>query len=112
MPVHIDVVAEVDVDAQGDLDLDDQAGLDLDVDRRFAELVYADDDLVRGEFEAIVAAEWGPTPPGRLPGAEPEPGSPGSDSEAAVPVEPRSSAGTQPHAVSRSGRERAPPPGF
>ena len=29
----------------------------------FLEIVYADDDLVRAEFDAIVAAEWSAPPP-------------------------------------------------
>jgi hypothetical protein len=34
-------------------------------DLDFVELICADDDLVRAEFAAIVAAEWGSPPPRR-----------------------------------------------
>ncbi|TQM55220.1 hypothetical protein [Humibacillus xanthopallidus] len=72
----------------------------IDTDEAFFELVCADDDLLRAEFEAIVAASWvgppdrptpvpSPRPPGprpamvelpptaNLPLMEPEPSGPG-----------------------------------
>jgi hypothetical protein len=40
-------------------------GID-EVQERFFELVYADEELLRAEFDAIIAEEWGqPTPPAR-----------------------------------------------
>jgi hypothetical protein len=41
------------------------AGID-EVQETFLELVYADEELLRAEFDAIIAEEWGqPTPPAR-----------------------------------------------
>lgn len=35
-----------------------------DIEEKFLELVYADEELLRAEFDAIIAEEWGqPTPP-------------------------------------------------
>jgi hypothetical protein len=40
-------------------------GID-EVQETFLELVYADEELLRAEFDAIIAEEWGqPTPPAR-----------------------------------------------
>jgi hypothetical protein len=84
----------------------------IDTDEAFFELVCADDDLLRAEFEAIVAASWvgppdrptpvpSPRPPGPRPAmvklpptahlllTEPEPSGPGDG---------------------QRGRERSPPP--
>lgn len=41
---------------------DDGVDAALRVHEQFVELLCADDDLLRAEFEAIVAAEW-PSPP-------------------------------------------------
>jgi hypothetical protein len=41
------------------------AGID-EVQEEFLDLVYADEELLRAEFDAIIAEEWGqPTPPAR-----------------------------------------------
>ena len=42
-------------------------GLTDTLEQQFLELVYADEDLVRAEFEAIIAAEWPTPPPARPP---------------------------------------------
>jgi hypothetical protein len=47
----------------------------------FAELVYADPDWLRAEFDAIVAANFGTPPPRRRP-----PSRPGSSGPATAPV--------------------------
>jgi hypothetical protein len=79
-------------------------------EKEFLELVYADEELLRAEFDAIVAEEW-PTdgPPGR-----PRATSRGTGpSPARQPERPgvRASAGKAPHPLGRlPGRQRSPPP--
>jgi hypothetical protein len=47
------------------------AGID-EVEEKFLDLVYADEELLRAEFDAIIAEEWGqPTPPARRRPARP-----------------------------------------
>lgn len=75
----------------------------------FLALVCADEELLRAEFEAIIAAEWPARPP-RRPGGPPpgaanrRPGRPGGDRRPRPPADrPR-----RPHDDSRA-RQRAPP---
>ena len=42
--------------------------LEPSIEDQFLELVCADEDLLRTEFEAIITAEWATPPPGRPPG--------------------------------------------
>lgn len=50
--------------------MDERAVTHRTLDAEFADLVYADDDLVRREFEALIAHGWGPErPPGPVCGA-------------------------------------------
>ena len=41
----------------------DRAGAVRGVDEEFLELMCADEDLLRAEFDAIIAREWSGTPP-------------------------------------------------
>jgi hypothetical protein len=73
-----------------------------------AELICADDDFVRAEFAAIVAAEWGTPPPSR-PG--PRPPAPDRRRPTRRPVagaEPCSPGRAGPASTPR-GRQRSPP---
>jgi hypothetical protein len=56
----------------GHLPRTDGSTATLGTDEQFLERVYADEDLLRAEFDAIIAAEW-PSPP------PVEPGSAGAD---------------------------------
>lgn len=49
-------VAQADVPA-------DPVGAVLDVDEQFLELMCADEELLRAEFDAIIAEEWAGSPP-------------------------------------------------
>jgi hypothetical protein len=71
----------------------------------FAELVLADPAWVRAEFEAIVAANFGPPPP-PVPAARSRPGLP---RPAAVVGRPRRRQGVRLLAGKCPRRERAPP---
>jgi len=87
--------------------------VDMTADTAFADLVYADEQLLRSEFEAIVAANW--PPPSRVPPQRREPNRGNADDRAgeragAVPA-PGSSRSTS---ASRRGagaplRQRSPP---
>jgi hypothetical protein len=59
-----------------------QDGATLGVDDQFIELMCADEELLRAEFDAIIAEEWAGTPPPTDPpaassGADPAPRGPG-----------------------------------
>ena len=78
-------------------------------DDEFLALLCADEELLRAEFDAIIAASW-PDPPARLPwrGAGGEPPGDGQGLH-----EPRGASGPptkpcQPH-VDPSSRQRSPP---
>ena len=45
------------------------------VDEQFIEVMCADEELLRAEFDAIIAEEW----PGSPPPADPAPGTPGAN---------------------------------
>ncbi len=58
--------------------LDAHLGAAPSVDQEFLELVYADEQLLRAEFDDIIAREWPTGPPpaaptGVTPGADPAP---------------------------------------
>ena len=78
-------------------------------DEQFLDLLLADEDLLRAEFDAIIAAEW-PGPPTDRPGrgmrADRDPGEtrPGRVRAAAPPGRPR-----HPRTRGRP-RQRSPPP--
>jgi hypothetical protein len=78
-------------------------------EKEFLELVYADEELLRAEFDAIVAEEW-PTdgPPGR-PRATSRGTGPSPARQAERPGL-RAPAGKAPHPLGRlPGRQRSPP---
>jgi hypothetical protein len=80
---------------------------------RFADLVCRDEEWLRAEFDAIVAAEWGAPPPA------PPPAPPGPDDRPAAgpawPTGDRPEPGSRPHADAAAAglpgryRQRAPP---
>jgi hypothetical protein len=79
-------------------------------EKEFLELVYADEELLRAEFDAIIAEEW-PTdgPPGR-PRATSRGTGPSPARQAERPGL-RAPAGKAPHPLGRlPGRQRSPPP--
>ncbi len=81
-----------------------------DLDQLLVDLICADEDLVRAEFEAIVAAEWPSTPPTDPAGAAPAKPAPRRDRRrrsrsAAVVGRPRHPG------IGEWRRERSPPPG-
>jgi hypothetical protein len=80
-------------------------------DEAFVDLVCADDDLVRAEFEAIVAASWVGPPPGptlvptpRPPERRPPRGEP--PAKAKLPLTDPEASGP---ADGPRGRQRSPP---
>lgn len=85
--------------------------VEVDTDEAFFELVCADDDLLRAEFEAIVAASWVGPPDRPAPVPSPRPPVPGA-SRAGLPratklllAEPLPSGPGD----GQRGRERSPP---
>jgi hypothetical protein len=55
----------------------DRAGATRSAEEKFLDLLLADDDLIRAEFDAIIAAEWSgspPSPPRRRVRGGPDPG--------------------------------------
>lgn len=79
------------------------------LDEEFVGLLYADDDLVRAEFDAIVAAEWPAGPPPRSEsGAPRRPERPAAGSPAVLVAEFVRPGDAQPRAVAW-GRPRSPP---
>jgi hypothetical protein len=79
------------------------------VDEEFLELVYADEQLLRAEFDAIVAREW---PTGHPP-ARPTAASPGTDPRPRRHLGPRGMRATRREprhpGAARSRRQRSPP---
>jgi hypothetical protein len=75
----------------------------------FLDLVYHDDDLVRAEFDAIVAAAWPdppePPPPAAPPAPDDHPSGPPGPPEWEAPGALRTRLPEHP----RRGRQRAPP---
>jgi hypothetical protein len=83
--------------------------VDLSTDDQFLELLCADEDLIRAEFDAIVAAAWPGTPP-ELPGDKPPAGdSGGCPAASARTAEPRLPSRRQHASTSRRRRQRSPP---
>ena len=84
------------------------AAVDTELDKVFLDLVFADAELLGAAFDAIVAAEWGPTQPLRPPPPTPPP-RPGRPRPFAgimgSPVPPRHPS------VAGWARARSPPPG-
>ena len=75
----------------------------------FVDLICQDDDLVRAEFDALVAASWD-TPPGPPPPAPPRRPPAGADHSVTPVVDAaRPYAGTSP-VRRRDRRQRGPPP--
>jgi len=76
-------------------------------DEQFIELVCADEDLVRAEFDAIIAAEW-PSPPPVQPasaGADGRPGRAERRGDIGAVLSPRA-----PHTgIGGRARQRSPP---
>ena len=54
-------------------------------DEEFTDLVNSDEDLVRTEFEALIAANWEDTPPPPPPSASPTP-TPAADRSVVSPT--------------------------
>jgi hypothetical protein len=81
----------------------------LGVDEQFLELVCADDELLRAEFDAIIAEEWGGSP--AVP--DPPPASSGADPGPRGQGPPRGCPATtrRPHRPGADGwsRQRSPP---
>lgn len=81
----------------------------IGTDEAFLGLVYGDEELVRAEFDALIAASWDPPPP--TPPALPEP----PDRPPGWPTPPLPDAPPLPDRPlpprTRSSRQRAPPPG-
>ena len=79
----------------------------LGTDEQFLQLIYADEDLLRAEFDAIIAAEW-PSPPPVEPasaGADGRPGRGERRGHIGAPPPPR-----PPHTgVGARPRQRSPP---
>lgn len=81
-------------------------------DLRFAELVCADPQWLRAEFDALIRAGFGPPPtwphrpaPPRVPPRNPMPGHAGPPVLKARPATPG-----RPRSRGRRGRQRSPPP--
>ena len=84
------------------------AAVDTELDKVFLDLVFADAELLGAAFDAIVAAEWGPTPsPGPLPPTPPpRPGRPrpsaaimGPPVPPGIPASPDGPGRAHPHRV-------------
>ena len=86
-----------------------RAGAPSRVDEEFVELMCADEELLRAEFDAIIAQEWSSSlPPPDPPAASPRPG-PGPGSHR-LPRGSQASA-RRPHHPGADGwsRQRSPP---
>jgi hypothetical protein len=83
-----------------------------EVEERFLALVCADEELLRAEFDAIIASAWGqPTPPARPRPTRP-PGPPAPRGEQRADGSAGELPGRQHYpAGERRSRQRAPPPG-
>ncbi|MDG4830404.1 hypothetical protein O7627_13955 [Solwaraspora sp. WMMD1047] len=76
----------------------------------FVEAVRHDDDLMRAEFDALIAANWPTRPPPPPPPALPRP-VPRPAGWPATPAPRREPAGRRPRADARPrSRQRSPPP--
>ena len=75
----------------------------------FLSIVLSDDELVRAEFEAIVAEQWPDEPPGRGDGEEREEPSAGRAPLGAGAARPSSSARCRNEPIDRWWRQRSPP---
>jgi hypothetical protein len=89
-------------------DFGGSAAVDTELDEAFLDLVLADAELLGAAFEAIVAAEWGPTQPLRPPPPTPppHPGRPRPSAAIMGPVVP-----PRHPSVAGWARARSPPPG-
>jgi len=78
------------------------------VDEAFLDLVCSDEEWLRAEFDAMVAAEWGSVqrPPPRPDSPTPPPRPPGCSTVEARPIRP---AGRERALVRRVARQRGPP---
>ena len=87
----------------------DPVGAVLGVDEQFLELMCADEELLRAEFDAIIAQEWSSSlPPPDPPAASPRPG-PGPGSHR-LPRGSQASARRPPHPGADGwSRQRSPP---
>jgi hypothetical protein len=78
-------------------------------EEEFLELLCADDDFVRAEFEAIIAAEW-PDPPAEEPGRTPAAWPPAPARGRGVPVRGRGSpAWPRRPCIPAAAKQRSPP---
>ena len=85
------------------------ADLTRGIEEQFLDLLLADEDLLRAEFDAIIAAEW-PGPPPNLPRRRVRGGpDPGRRRRHRVTATKGAGAGRQP-GVDGSARQRSPPP--
>lgn len=73
----------------------------------FADLVYADEQWVRAEFDALMRECWPENPPGRPP----HPPAPRPRAAAGPHGTARVPTGARAPAAAPGGSERAPPPG-
>ena len=77
-------------------------------DEEFTDLVNSDEDLVRAEFEALIAANWEDTPPPPPPSAPPTP-TPAADRSVVSPTWPPVAHLEGGHHTSETGGQRSPP---
>jgi len=86
------------------------AGATRSVDEDFLELVFADEQLLRAEFDAIIAQEWPASPPPATPRATRREG--GSRVQRLRPSRWwwSSAVGTPPRPARHWSRQRSPPP--
>jgi hypothetical protein len=75
----------------------------------FAELVYADPDWVRAEFDAIVAANFDPSPPHQHRPPRPDPSGPTASARTAATVTTPDGAPGVVLPTNRWRRQRSPP---
>jgi len=79
------------------------------LEEQFIELVCSDEDLLRAEFEAIVAAEW-PAPPSAPPPRRDSAGRPFTPSDGRPGTGRRERAASHlRHPIQRRATQRAPP---
>jgi hypothetical protein len=77
-------------------------------DEAFTDLISGDEDLVRAEFDALIAASWQSPPPPPVPPAPPAPTPSGDPRRATTPA--RRGAAIKPgdHRIN-AGHQRSPP---
>ena len=101
-----DTDTDIDIDIDIDTDADTDAG--TATGEGFLDLLCRDPDLLRAEFEEIIAAAWPPTrPPAR---GDRGPSRPVHSAQHGLPARPRDRRRRRyEQVVGRAGRQRSPP---